>query len=314
MAVDAKDIATGLGTPLEETGEKQAPDETALRRSVIDTPDPRSYPTTPDGIIWYAAEYGSEITPWGHNPKMRDRQLREFIPTETYFASALGVVSSRNAAFSWHLEGPPRLATRMQDVLENSNQGEGYEDLILKLSQDLYSQDSGAFLEVVREADSPDAPLIGLNHLDAYRCYHTGSPMAPVVYQDRKGQYHLLKWYQVVTLAEMPSPVEGLYGIQLCALSRLLKASQIIKNISTYMQEKTGGRFNRAIHMIAGVTQKQVQDAIDGQANVASAQGLLRYIQPLIVSSVDPNSTRQGLPLRGPVHLTSADACSTRYP
>lgn len=291
MATDAKEIAGALA-PQPEQGEKVTGvlDETALRRSVIDTPPPTEFPSTPTGLLYYVADYANEILPWGSQPKARDKQLRDFVPTENYFASAVGVVSSRNAAFSWHLEGPPKITQKMQDMLENANQGAGYEDLILKLSQDVYSQDNAGFMEIVREEDSPQAPVIGINHLDSARCYHTGSPKAPVIYQDRKGQFHLLRWYQVVTIAEMPTPVEGKYGLQLCALSRVLKACQIIKNIETYKYEKTGGRFNRAVHMIAGVTQKQVQDAIDGQRLQANAEGLLRYVQPLIVSSVDPNA------------------------
>jgi len=89
----------------------------------------------------------------------------------------------------------------------------------------------------------------------------------------------------------MPSPIEGHYGLQLSALSRMLKAAQVIKNIVTYQQEKTGGRQQKAIHLIAGVTQKQINDAIAIQRTNADVQGLLRYLQPLIVSSVDPKAS-----------------------
>lgn len=268
---------------------KQVP-QTVIDRSVVDVPEPTTAPTSPTALLWFVGQAADEFMPWGTQPKVRDRQLRAFWPNESYFASALGVVASRNAAFSWQVSGPPRLSQQVQDILENANMGEGWVDFITKVSVDLYTQDSGAFIEVVRATDSPDALVIGLNHLDASRCWHTGSPSAPVLYQDRKGLYHLLKWYQVVTLSELPAPVEGLYGIQVCALSRLLRAAQIIKNISIYTAEKTGGQNNRAIHLLAGITGSQIEDALTQQKAALGSAGYSRYIQPLIVASVDPKA------------------------
>lgn len=272
--------------------EKASPSQ-AADRSVIERPLATATPSSggASDILWYVADAASDIIPWGKQPKARDRQLRGFVPTESYFASALGSVCARNAGFSWELTGPPRLTARMQDVLENANLGEGWHDFITKLSFDLYTQDSAAFMEIVRDRDSPDGVVIGINHLDAARCWHTGSPEAPVLYQDRKNRYHLLKWYQVVTLPEMPTPIEHFYGMQMCALTRMLKAAEIIKNVTQYKMEKTGGRFNKAIHLIAGITQQQMDDALKAQTMDADMQGLFRYVQPIITASVDPKAT-----------------------
>jgi SPP1 gp7 family putative phage head morphogenesis protein len=264
-----------------------------LDRSVVDVPDAPAavIPSIQANLLFLAGQYADEVDPWGRtvNTKTRDRQLREFLMTESVFASALGVVCSRNAGFSWKLEGPPRTVARSQELLESANLGEGWEDFIIKISIDLYTQDAGAFIEIVRATDAPDSPVIGLNHLDAMRCYHTGAPEAPVIYQDRKGKYHLLKGHQVITLAEMPTPIEGLYGLQYCALTRMLLAAQLLKNIAVYKYEKTGGRHNRAIHLVAGMSTKQINDALAQHRIWADAAGLQRYQNPLIIASADPN-------------------------
>lgn len=277
-----------------DDGEKQVSKE-ALARSVVEVvppPAPSAAPfsTIEASILWFVASAAEEISPWGVSPPLRDRQLRAFYPTESYFTSALGTVVSRNSAFSWTLDGPPRATKMVQDVLDNANRGEGWQDLVAKLSIDLYSQDRGAFLEIVRATDSPDGALLGINHLDAAKCQHTGNPEFPVVYQDRLNRYHRLAWYQVVSLAEMPTPVEERPGLQICALSRMLRAAQIIKNITIYKEEKTGGRFNRAIHIIKGLTTAQINDALAGARSRADNIGLLRYIQPLVVPAVDPKA------------------------
>ena len=213
-------------------------DPEALAGSVIETPSAvaAAVPSITTSLLWFVANAASEITEWGHNPKLRDKQLRAFYPNESYFLSGLGTVSSRNAAFDWVLEGASVPIQHIQDVLNNANNGRGWHDLMVKTSIDLYTQDNGAFWEIVRAGDKPDGVVIGLNHLDSQECWHTGDPMKPVVYRDRKGGYHQLPWYNVVELAELPAPVEKLYGVQLCALTRLLRAAEIIKNITTYEQ------------------------------------------------------------------------------
>lgn len=273
--------------------EEKAVDDHVVTRSVQEFPEARvgSIPGfAQNSLLWAVSQAADEITQWGRNPKLRDRQLREFITSEPIFASALGVVCSRNTAFSWGLEGPDRQVRRYQRILEEANFGKGWEDLIMKVSIDLYTQDNGAFIEIIRENEQENGQVIGLNHLDSQRCFHTGAPEAPVIYMDRKGRYHLMKWWQVIALAEMPTAIEGYYGLQYCALTRLLRAAEIVKNISIYDYERTGGRHTRAIHMVKGITAGQIQDAIDEMTSRLNARGAQRYAQPLIVGSIDPKA------------------------
>jgi len=267
-------------------------DERTARRSVIEPRTPEEGHFAPGydlgNLVLWVGQQADEIEAWGRNVKRRDRQLREFIPTENVVAAALGTVVARNAAFDFSVKGPPRTAARVHDILENANNGKGWIDFIAKLSYDLYSQDSGAFFEILREGDSETAPLIGVNHLDASRCWHTGIPQEPVLYQDRLGRYHLMKWYQVQTLAELPAPHETLYGLQLCALTRLLRACQIIKAVNQYKYEKVSGRHTRAIHFIRGVPTQQINAALAQMQIHADQAGLSKYLQPIMIGTVDP--------------------------
>lgn len=277
-----------------EDGNKELNEE-ALRLSVIDRPQQRSdSPQLPGGyestLVWLVASAADEIEPWGRRPKRRDFQLRQFYPTESLFSSALGMVISRNAAFSWYIEGATRTQQKMRRILEDVNAGEGWANFIAKLSQDLYAQDHGAFVEIIREPDEPTGALVALNNLDSGRCWHTGDPESPVIYQDRKGRYHLLKWWQVVTFTELPTAVEGLYGLQICSLSRLLLAAQITKSMSIYRYEKISGRHAKAIHLVKGFNSQQLQDALTRMQANADASGFLRYVQPILLGSHDPKA------------------------
>ena len=102
-------------------GEKQV-DPAALARSVIETPKAagESIPSLDTSLLWFVAQAASAISQWGRNIKLRDRQLRDFYPTENYFTAGLGTVSARNAAFSWELVGSGAMVRHFQDVFMHS--------------------------------------------------------------------------------------------------------------------------------------------------------------------------------------------------
>lgn len=256
--------------------------------SVIKEPPQFSSPGTE--YIFYLATVADDMPAWGSNPIERDRKLREFWPSEPILASALYSTAARYAGFQWTLKGPERQVNIVNRVFRGSEQGKGWTTLMLKTLVDLFSQDNGAFIEIVRTSNSSTAPCIQLNHLDAGRCIRTGRAEEPVVYYDRIGVPHYLKWYQVVTLEEFPSPQESMFGMQYCAVTRLLRSAQILRDISIYKREKIGGRFNRAIHLVSGIHQKALDNAIREKAADADAQGLIRYVNPIVIGSLDPTA------------------------
>lgn len=270
-------------------------DTRALRRSVIEPmpmPKPAGapVPSYDTSILLFLNQYADDMVPWGPQYKMRDQQLRLFILKENIFASALGIICSRNAGFSWKLDGPKRLVQTYQSVLENADRGRGWHSLIAKTTIDLSTQDNGAFWEIVRTGESPDDPVIGVNHLDAARCWHTGNELAPVIYLDRLGRFHLFRWWEVITFAEMPTPMEGLYGVQYCALSRLLRKAQTIMNDDILDYENSSGQNTRKVHLVKGVTSQQVTDAMNQARNTAMNAGYRRFMTPVVVGTIDPTA------------------------
>jgi len=265
------------------------------QQSVIDRPDPPNAKSPvvsydPGQTIWFVGQFADDVPAFFTRGKTRDIFLRNFITQENIFASALHIMCSRNAGFSWKLDGPPRTASRIQEILDTANEGEGWHDLIIKTSIDLYTQDDGAFWEVVRQEDREDSPVVDINHLDAQRCYHTGAPEAPVIYLDRFGRPHLLKRHNVVTFAEMPVSLEGFYGRQYSAITRLLRSMQKIRSISIRDYEKTTGRYTRAINLVKGVTSQQLKDAMADANQLADNAGLARYMGPVNVGTLDPKA------------------------
>lgn len=230
------------------------------------------------------------MIPWGTSPTLRDRQLREFWPTEPWLAGTVASLSARNAAFSWTLEGPPRTADRIQTMLHASNYGAGWVDLIMKLSTDLYTTDNGAFLEVIRDGDSPAAAPIGLASLDSSRCQRTGNWETPVIYTDREGQRHKLQWFQVLDFTDAPSTLETMNGLGFCAASRVLRYAQIMRDTAIYQHEKVSGRNPGALHIVSGVSTQAITDVLRQAAENNDNRQRARYEVPAVMGTLDPQA------------------------
>lgn len=261
------------------------------RRSVQATGSGSALELMGDGLVLSLASVADSFIPWGTAPKRRDRQLREFWPTEPILASALYNIVIRNAAFSWTIEGPERTVAAVQDMLQTADFGKGWRHFITKIGTDLFSQDNGAFIEIIRAADSATAPVVGIAHLDAMRCTRTADPDFPVNYVDRKGVIHRMAWYQIQALSEFPSPVETMYGTQLCAVSRVLRAAQVLRDIGIFQREKIAGDNPNAIYLIGGISSKAMSDAMEQHKTKQTERGMTRYIIPLVMASMDPTAT-----------------------
>lgn len=275
-----------------DAGEKVYKPEAEQNSVVIHQPQQQANSSLDQtSLFMFISGFVNDVIPWGVRYKARDKQLREYITHENLFTSALGIVSARNATFSWKLTGPPRTLRRMQDILESANYGKGWENLMIKTTIDLSTQDAGAFWEIVREDNTdPSSPIVGINHLDAARCFHTQIPDAPVMYQDFYGKLHLLKYHQVIPFSEMPAPVETWDGLQYCALTRLLMAFQTKKSVGIRDYEKANGRNAKQVHLLKGITSKQLEDAIKVANSQADNAGLMRHMDPILVGSVDPKA------------------------
>lgn len=246
---------------------------------------------TGGSLVIDLATVADSFIPWGTRPEARDRQLRSFWVTEPILASALYSITIRNAAFSWTLEGPPSTVEVVQDMLHTADLGRGWQSFIVKIGTDLFSQDNGAFMEIIRAADSPTSPVIGLGHLDAGKCRRTGNPDFPVNYWDRNGVIHQLAWYQVSPLAEFPSPIESMNGMQLCAVSRILRAAQYLRDISVYQNEKISGDNPNAMYLVSGVQSAAITDAMNQHKLAQAGRGMTRFIIPVVIASLDPTAS-----------------------
>lgn len=249
-------------------------------------------------LTWYISSASDEIITWGRNVPKRDKQLRDFWPTEPFLAGAIYANSLRDATYQWEIKGPDKVAQVVTDMLNSALAGDtfGWNPFMKKGSQDMQTQDNGWFVELIRDpgidANSrfkdENAPVIGIAHLDSNACVRTGRMDYPVLYTDIDEKVHKMAWYSVIPFSDYPSAIQSMHNVGYCGVTRVLRMAQIMRSILVYTNEKVSGRHIKQIHFVSGVSRQDIKDEMSRQQEDADNKGLIRFIPASILASLDP--------------------------
>lgn len=214
----------------------------------------------------------------------RDVVLRSTIYQEDFWGSAIGIATTKMSSLGWEVKSKvPKRATDAQELLNSSN----WVRLTTTGLQDFLTTDNGQFIEVVRATRSYGSKIVGLVHLDSLRCMRTGDPDIPVIYRDRLGREHEMRWHQVVALSDMPDPGATFFGVGKCAASRAYRQIYKMAGMSRYINEKITGRRPLAIHFVNSVSQQTLESAKVIADSDANQRGVVAYMGAIIVPLID---------------------------
>lgn len=244
-------------------------------------------------FIFRAAEIADACPAWTTDPHLRrsrDKVLRAFWKTEDILKTAIYSTSVRYAAMEWSVMGPTGPRDAAHDMLNMCEDGKGLWATIIKTQVDEFTQDNFGFVNIVRTADDPAAPVVSLHQLDSARCVRTGVYDRPVVYWDSDNNPHVLKDYQVEDFGDFPAPEDEAYNGGMCAVSRVLEDARYMRDVAVFQHEKVSGRNPRAVHFVGGVSGRNLRKALDDHKELSQRKGQL-YIDPPIVPGNDPTTT-----------------------
>jgi len=113
--------------------------------SVIDFPKAQDWETPGASFAIGMAEAADSFTKWGQNVNRRDRELREFWPSESVLAGAVYFACARNSGLEWIIDGPDRTVSAVEYILNNAitSGSPGWMPFVNAVSQDLYTTDNG---------------------------------------------------------------------------------------------------------------------------------------------------------------------------
>ena len=237
-----------------------------------------------------------DVGPWVD----RDKKLSNFWPTEPMLAGAIYSMVAKVAALDFKLKGRPKTRERYRTMLLSADLGGGWVNFICKIILELLTQDNGAFIELLRPKGAPArSPVRGIAHVDSQRCERTGVIAEPVHYRPQLGVPQKLrgaitrdgmipfKWFEIVALSDLPSPREEHKGRGLCAVSRILRAAQVLRDIGIYKRQKLSGKRAPAMIFAQGLRRNVIKAAIDEALAEQRAEGKTVYTSPIIMASPD---------------------------
>lgn len=227
------------------------------------------------GYWWFGVQPSeAEVAEWWS--EQRDADLRAFWRKEgnDILQGALSSMVKKFKAMNWTLEGPetpdgaaepqPGTVDWYQRVLSEAEFGQGWGALLGKMLQDYFTQDKGAFWELIGDGQA-DGPLVGpvkgVAHLDAAKCQLTGDPEYPVLFHNPKDRRpHKMHAGRVVHFVDMPAPEETMNDVGFCATSRVYAASDVLLKLARYKNEKLDDLPEPGLLLLNNVLPSQWED------------------------------------------------------
>lgn len=208
----------------------------------------------------------------------REFVLRRTVFKEAYWSQAIGIAIAKVANKRFILKSQvPLRAVRAHEMFLNANGQRGWKSYIKQDARDFLTSDNGTFTEIVRASSASGSKILGMVHLDSKRCRRTGVPETPVIYRDLNGAEHELQYWQVFSMADMDDSADSFFGIGLCAASRAYDVIRKWAAMERFTLEKVTGGRPLSLEFITGITEKQLQDAINTQVAERKARGGVTY-------------------------------------
>lgn len=253
-------------------------------------------PTSPRaGGIWHflipmlSTTGGVDLPPYW--TAGRDWILYQTIYREAQWANAIVKAITKMAAMDFEIESHvPLKVRRAREMLVAFDLNRGWVSGLSKHLQAFLLTCNGAFIEIVHQTGAPGSKVLGLVHLDTFRCIRTGDPEFPVIYRDRRGSEHVLKSHQVLMLSDMPDQAELWNGVGHCSAERAYPAILRMEAIERYIYEKVSGKRPLAVY-ITNVPKQQVAEALTEAKSQRDAEGMVTYMGAVVMGMADPTAT-----------------------
>lgn len=275
-------------------GNGKSPNYQVLKHSVT-AGDYAESPYSGYGSVWHMLFPGivgqiGDLPPYWS--PMRDRVLRTTPMREAMWSAAVHIAVTQIATADWRLDG--RRLAGWQELLLAADNNQTFVAFEEKQAKDYLLTDNGNFFEIIRATDARGSRIIGLSHLSSWRCQRTGDPDIPVLYRDRKGEWHEMRDYQVVGMEDEPDADLLYYNVGFCAASRAFPAIMKLSALETYVYEKISGKRPLDIALVnAQIKEQQLQDAVDTQKERSLEQGYVQYMGVVMIPILDPSATPQ---------------------
>lgn len=265
---------------------------TTIQETVSATPETRAADPSrkfgPDSeesgffVIARMADLGDKLPVWG-DPR-RDTELRDLAKQESILSGAFASMTQKMVSLGWTIKGSKNLVRRYSSLLYDANDGKGWSDYVAKLTQDFLSLDRGSFTElgrVSRESERVEA----IWNIDGLMMLLRNDPNFPYWYHG-PGDSRKVSSKDAFRIASLPGPGQQSAGLGFCAVSRAAKAAQLLITLYQYDMDKLSNMPPQGIMAVAGMTDRQLRDALEKYKVSLNQKNSLVYPGVLFLASM----------------------------
>lgn len=228
--------------------------------------------------------------------RARDRVLDSTVRADAMWSAAIGIALTKAAAMAWDVESEVVLrSTRAQELLLQADATSisgigGWVSYMHKQMRNFTCTNGGCYTEIIRATGAYGSRIVGLGHLSALRMRRTGDPEYPFIYIDRWGRQHVMRWWQVFNLVDMPDPDESSLGVGICAAERAYQQIRKLAALEQYLYEKISGSRPLALHIVNGLTRDQLMDMLSSASDSQAAKGMSMYMGAIVATTLKPDA------------------------
>lgn len=221
-----------------------------------------------------------------------DKWLQWFWPQEPHLAGVLNSVVSIDSNRGWSVTGGRNQVIRWSRILHNWDVApglSGWRPGCSAAALSYYTSNLGGVIELGR--DGKGGPVRKLFHVDPTQCRMTGSVETPLRYYPSKvvtgsdAREKLWNTQDFMRSVSMPSLIEKMNGIGMCALMRCLILAQIMIAIYQHDKEQLGAQAPRGLLILQGITEKQWHHAMDARKEYLKGENLKYYDAVSVLAS-----------------------------
>lgn len=228
--------------------------------------------------------------------RIRERVLDSTVRADAMWSAAIGIAITKAAALAWETKSESSLRSKKaQELLLSADATSisgigGWVSYMGKQVRNFTCTNGGCYTEIIRKTGAYGSKIVGLGHLSSLRMRRTGDPEYPFIYLDRWGRQHVMKWWQVFNLVDMPDPDESFLGMGLCAAERAYQQIRKLSALELYLYEKISGSRPLALHIVNGLTRDQLMDMMSSASESQASKGMSMYMGALVATTLKPDS------------------------
>jgi hypothetical protein len=230
----------------------------------------QEFPDAQKGLSGTGWRFGDEIftrrpllRARGTTLRLRDQRWWYYAEDNSLFRSAVSGLVKRIQSLPYEIKAPEGYGDYWDKFIRYSNFS-NWDSFLGELILPYLIYDIGAFIEIIAPGDPrkpPVAAATGIAVLDSRRCWPTGDPMYPVLYQAAKGKLHLMHRSRVIQFIDMEERDEDMPGWGDSALSRaitpMFRQILMARYMRTFLDDKPPPGFAVAKNL----SEQKVMDA-----------------------------------------------------